>query len=56
MDILIGTDYVELRCALEEIKVDRGDLIVRQTSLGWTCIGSIKRKESKVYQSNFVRT
>ena len=56
MDILIGTDYIELYCTLEEIKGDHGDPIARRTSLGWTCIGRIKSKESRVYQSNFVRT
>ena len=36
-DILIGIDYAELHCILEEVKVDPGDPIAPWTPLGWTC-------------------
>ena len=55
MDILTEIDYAELHCVLGEIKGDPGDPIASQAPLGWTCISSIKIKESRVYQLNFVR-
>ena len=55
VDILTEIDYAELHCVLGEIKGDPGDPIASQTPLGWTCISSIKIKESRVYQLNFVR-
>ena len=36
-DILIGIDYAELRCILEEVKGDPGDPIAPRIPLGWTC-------------------
>ena len=42
--------------ASEEIRGDPEDPIAQRTPLDWTFISSIKSKESRVYQSNFVRT
>ena len=41
MYILIGIDYAELHCSLEEIRKDLGDPTAEATPLSWTCIGSI---------------
>lgn len=39
---------------MQEIKGDPEDLLAQRAPLGWTSIGSIKKKESRVYQSKFV--
>ena len=39
---------------MQEIKGDPEDLLAQRAPLGWKSIGSIKTKESRVYQSKFV--
>lgn len=41
---------------MQEVKGDPGNLLAQRTPLGWTSIGSIKTKESRVYQSKFARS
>ena len=39
---------------MQEVKGDPEDLLAQRAPLGWKSIGSIKTKESRVYQSKFV--
>ena len=39
--ILIGIDYVDLHCSIQERKGKPGEPIARLTPLEWTCIGHI---------------
>ena len=41
MYILIGINYAELHCSLEEIRKDLGDPTAERTPSSWTFIGSI---------------
>ena len=37
--MLLGADYVDLQCSLQEVKGAAGEPIARKTPLGWTCVG-----------------
>ena len=56
VDILIGIDYADLHRSLVEVTGKPGEPMARKTLLGWTCIGSINRNDSRPYKSNFIRT
>ena len=39
VDVLLGADYLDLQCSLQEVKGAAGEPIARKTPLGWTCVG-----------------
>ena len=41
IDILIGTDYADLHCSIQERKGKQGEPIAILTPMGWTCTGHI---------------
>ncbi|KAG1663588.1 THAP domain-containing protein 1 [Nymphon striatum] len=54
VDILIGLDYADLHCSLQDICGKSGEPIARLTPLGWTCIGKVKSEQADY--TNFVHT
>ena len=56
IDILIGLDYAELHCSLEEVCGQPGEPIARRTPLGWTCVGNTTGLQKHPLRSNFIRT
>ena len=56
VDMLIGSDYIELHSSLKEIKGKIGQPIARLTPLGWTCVGKLREDNDVQYQSHFVHT
>jgi len=44
VDLLIGIDYADLHSSRTEILGRPGQLVVRLTPLGWTCIGNLSPK------------
>ena len=56
IDILIGIDYADLHCSIQERNGKPGEPIARLTLLGWTCIGHIHGLLQRSVQTNFIRT
>ena len=56
IDILIGIDYADLHCSIQERKGKSGEPIARLTPLGWTCVGHINGLMQRSVQTNFIRT
>ena len=56
IDILIGIDYADLHCSIQERKGKPGKPMSRLTPLGWTCIGHINGLLQRSVQTNFIRT
>ena len=54
VDMLIGSDYIELHKSLQEIIGQPGQPIARLTPLGWTCVGNIGEKTHQSFQTHFV--
>ena len=53
IDILIGIDYADLHCSIQERKGKPGEPIAKLTPLGWTCIGHINGLLERSVQTNF---
>ena len=56
IDILIGIDYANLHCSIQERKGKPGKPIARLTLLGWTCTGKINGLLQRSVQTNFIKT
>ena len=56
IDILIGIDYADLHCSIQERKGKPRKPMARLTPLGWTCIGHINGLLQRSVQTNFIRT
>ena len=56
IDILIGIDYANLHCSIQERKGKQREPVARLTPLRWTCIGHINGLRQRSVQSNFIRT
>ena len=42
IDLLIGSDHIELHTTIKEIAGQRGEPVARLTPLGWTCVGRVE--------------
>ena len=56
VDILIGVDCADLRCAIIEVRGGPGEPIARLTPLGWTCVGNPGSCGRPVLQTRFSYT
>ena len=56
IDILIGTDYADFHCSIQERKGKPEEPIARLTPMGWTCVGHINGLLQGSVQTNFIRT
>ena len=56
VDVLIGLDYADLHCALQEVRGRPGELIARLTLLCWTCIGNPGSGDRTAMQTLFATT
>ena len=41
VDLLIGMDYLDLHCSIQDVCGRPGEPVARLTPLGWTCIGTV---------------
>ena len=53
---MIGIDYVELDCAIEQIKRYPDKIIAKPTALGCNSVSIIKSKAPRTHQSKIERT
>ena len=56
VDVLIGLDWADLHCAIEEVRGKPGEPIARLTPLGWTCIGNPGKNRCPTLQTNLACT
>ena len=56
IDILIGIDYADLHCSIQERKGKPEEPIAKPKPLEWTCIGHINGLLQRSVQTNFIRT
>ena len=56
VDVLIGSDYPQLHCSLQEIIGEPNQPIARLTPLGWTCVGGPRLGRTCVAQSKFANS